>query len=196
VSDNARASHALGLIQRLFDFEREWKTAPPDEKHRLRQQHSKPVVEAYFAWCDAEALKVLDETPISKAIGYSRNQREALCRFLDDGRLPLTNNISERNLRREALGRKNWLFVATDDGGRMNATLVTLLASCEMHGLEPYSYLRDLLCLLPSWPINRVLELAPVNWRATLERPEVQQGLAANVFRQVTLGQLVPPGER
>lgn len=194
-SDGPRASHALGLIQKLFELEREWRAAPPEEKKSLRQQHSKPIVEAYFAWCDSEALKVLDETPISKAIAYSRNHREAFCRFLDDGRLPLTNNISERNLRREALGRKNWLFVGTDEGGKVNATFVTLLASCEMHGLEPYAYLRDLLCLLPSWPINRVLELAPANWRATLERPEVQEKLDANVFRQVTLGKLTPTTE-
>lgn len=195
-SDAPRARHALGLIQKLFDFEREWKTAPPDERRKLRQQHSKPIVETYFAWCDEEALKVLDETPISKAIAYSRNHRDAFWRFLEDGQLPLTNNVSERNLRREALGRKNWLFIATDEGGKVNATLVTLLASCEMHGLEPYAYLRDLLCLLPSWPINQVLELAPANWRATLERPDVQQQLEANVFRQVAVGTLTPTAEK
>lgn len=195
-SDRPRATHALGLIQKLFKLEREWGTASPAERLRLRQQHSKPLVDAYFAWCDEEALKVLDETPISKAIAYSRNHREAFCRFLEDGRLPLTNNISEGNLRREALGRKNWLFVATDEGGKVNATFVTLLASCQMHGLEPYAYLRDLLCLLPSWPINRVLELAPANWRATIERPEVQQRLDANVFRQVALGKLTPPAPK
>lgn len=77
----------------------------------------------------------------------------------------------------------------------MNATFVTLLASCEMHGLEPYAYLRDLLCLLPSWPIHDVVELAPANWRATVARPEVQEKLDANVYRQVTLGNL-PPTEK
>ena len=191
-SDGQRAEHALSLIQPLFAFERQWATLLPDERLRLRQQHSKPIVEAFFAWCDEEALKALDATPISKAIGYARNQRDALCRFLTDGRLPMTNNISERNLRREALGRKNWLFVATDEGGKVNATLVTLLASCEMHGLEPYAYLRDLLCLLPAWPAHDVLELAPANWKATIERPDVKSNLEANVFRQVALGRLAP----
>ncbi len=123
---------------------------------------------------------------------YARNQREALCRFLSDGRLPIHNNWSENALRREALGRRNWLFVGNDEGGEVNATLVTLLASCKMHGLEPLGYPRDLLCLLPDWPVQRVLDLAPAYWRKTLERPEVQQQLDANVFRQVALGRLAP----
>jgi hypothetical protein len=74
----------------------------------------------------------------------------------------------------------------------VNATFVTLLASCQLHGLEPLGYLRDLLCLLPGWPVQRVLELAPANWTATIERAEVRAELDANVFRQVALGQLKP----
>ncbi len=100
------------------------------------------------------------------------------------------NNFSERELRREAVGRKNWLFLGTDDGGEVNATFVTLLASCQLHGLEPSAYLRDLLCLIPSWPAKRVLELAPVNWQKTLEKQDTQQRLAANVFRRVALGEI------
>jgi hypothetical protein len=191
-SDVTRARYALALIQALFGLEREWKLSPPEERWGLRQEKSKPIVEAFFRWCDEESLKVLDETPISKAIGYARNQREALCRFLSDGRLPLHNNISENALRRQALGRKNWLFLGTDDGGDVNATLVTLLASCEMHGLEPLGYLRDLLCLLPSWSVQQVLDLAPASWSTTLERPDVKARLEANVFRQVALGTLEP----
>ncbi|MGO9065163.1 MAG: IS66 family transposase [Myxococcaceae bacterium] len=191
-SDVTRARYALALIQALFGLEREWKLSSPEERWGLRQEKSKPIVEAFFRWCDEESLKVLDETPISKAIGYARNQREALCRFLIDGRLPIHNNISENALRRQALGRKNWLFLGTDEGGDVNATLVTLLASCEMHRIEPLGYLRDLLCLLPSWSVQQVLDLAPASWSTTLERPEVQAQLEANVFRQAALGTLEP----
>ena len=74
----------------------------------------------------------------------------------------------------------------------MNATLVTLLASCQMHGIEPLGYLRDLLCLLPSWPVQRVLELAPASWPTTIDRPDVKQTLELNVFRQAALGILKP----
>jgi transposase len=130
---------------------------------------------------------VVDESPLATAIGYARNQRIALRRFLDDGRLPLTNNISELNLRRQVLGRRNWLFVGGDDGALVNTVFVSLLASARLHDIEPLAYLRDLLCLIPSWPRHRLLELAPAYWKQTLEQRETQQKLVANVFRRVLL---------
>jgi transposase len=187
-SDGPRARQGLALIQALFQLERQYGSGPPELKLRGRQAEAKPIVDAFFAFCDQESLAVLDETPIAKAIGYARNQRKALERFLDDGRLPIHNNWSENALRREALGRKNWLFVGNDEGGQVNATFVTLLASCKLHGLEPLGYLRDVLCLLPSWPVQEILDLAPVNWSATLERADVRQKLDDNVYRQVALG--------
>lgn len=189
-SDGPRARHALSLIGKLFELERAHSQAPPEERLRRRQQLATPLVDAFFEWCDGEALKVLDETPAAKAVTYARNQREALRRFLTDGRVPLHNNWSENELRREALGRKNWLFLGSDEGGEVNATFVSLLASCKLHGLEPLGYFRDLLCLLPDWPANRVLELAPANWKATFPRADVQDALLGNVFRQVALGNL------
>jgi transposase len=191
-SDPERAKTALAYIKALFQIERNYATAPPEVRHKVRQEQAKPIVEDYFDWCDAQAPVVLDETPISKAIGYSRNQREALQRFLEDGRLPIHNNFSERQLRREAVGRKNWLFLGNDEGGETNATFVSLLASCQLHELEPLGYLRDLFCLLPSWPNRRVLELAPAYWRTTLANEETQRRLAANVHRQVSLGSPLP----
>ena len=182
------ARHALALIKQLFRIERNMGHVSKKKKGALRKARAGPVIELFFNWCDEQAATVLDETPIAKAIGYARNQREALSRFLEDGRLPLHNNISELQLRRQAIGRKNWLFVGSDDGGVTNTRFVTLLASCQMHGIEPWGYLRDLLCLLPDWPRSRVLELAPVNWKQTLEQGEAQQRLAADVFRQVVLG--------
>lgn len=191
-TDSTRAKRGLALIQKLFLFERAYASVRPDLKFGHRQSEAKPIVDEFFRFCDDESLKVLDETPISKAIGYARNQRKALERFLEDGRLPIHNNWSENALRREALGRRNWLFVGNDEGGEVNATLVSLLASCQMHRLEPLGYLRDLLCLLPSWPVKKVLELAPVNWLQTIQRDEVNEALGNNVFRQAALGVLQP----
>lgn len=191
-SDGPRARHTLSLIQALFMLERGYANASHNEKLRRRKLDARPIVDAFFQWCDEESLKVLDETPISKAIGYARNQRWALQRFLEDGRLPIHNNWSEGALRREAVGRKNWLFVGSDEGGEVNAALVTLLASCAMHGLEPLGYLRDLLCLVPSWPVQRVLDLSPAHWNNTTGREDVRQQLDANVYRQAALGILKP----
>jgi hypothetical protein len=93
------------------------------------------------------------------------------------------------NLRREVLGRRNWLFVGSDDGAEVNTAFVSLLASCRMHDIEPLGYVRDLLCLLPQWPAQRVLDLAPANWVATIERDDVRHALDTNVFRRTVLEQ-------
>jgi transposase len=189
-TDPARAREALAFIQGLFAIERTLAEASRSQRAAVRHQRSRPLVEGFFAWCDAQADQVLDDTPIAKGVRYARNQRPALERFLEDGRLPIHNNGSERELRREAVGRKNWLFVGSDQGAEVNAAFVSLLASCQMHGLEPWSYLRDLLCLLPGWSNKRLLELAPASWRHTLEQPDTQERLAANVYRKVALGEI------
>jgi transposase len=186
-SDPDRAKVALSHIGALFRIERSIADSPRKEKERVRRDKSRAIVDKFFEWCDAEFPRVLDETPIQAALRYARNQRIALRRFLDDGRLPAHNNISELNLRRQVLGRRNWLFVGSDDGAAVNTVFVSLLASARLHNIEPHGYLRDLFCLLPSWPANRLLELAPVYWQKTLEQPEAQQKLAANVFRRVVL---------
>ena len=186
-TDRERAGQALGHLRGLFLIERAYATSTPEKRLAARREQSRPLVDAFFAWCEQELPRALDETPIQKGLRYALNQRQALSRFLDDGRLPLDNNLSERELRREAVGRKNWLFLGTDEAGDVNATFVSLLASCQLHGHEPWAYLRDLFCLLPSWPAKRVLELAPAYWQSTLEQPAVQQRLAANFYRNATL---------
>jgi transposase len=189
-TDPERAHQALAYIGGLFRVEREAATAPPEARLAARRTQSKAILDAFFTWCEAQANQVLDEKPTAKAIGYALNQRVALQRFLDDGRLPIHNNGSERALRREAIGRKNWLFVGTDDAAEINAAFVSLLASCQLHDIEPWTYLRDLFCLLPAWPIRRVLDLAPLNWNKTLQNQDAQQRLDANIFRRASLGLL------
>jgi hypothetical protein len=110
-SDPQRARQALALVGELFRIERMIGEAPTGKRQSVRERESRPVVERFFSWCDAEVDQVLDETPIAKAIGYARNQRAPLQRFLDDARLPICNNISERGLRRVVTGRRNWIFV-------------------------------------------------------------------------------------
>jgi len=102
-----------------------------------------------------------------------------LRRFLDDGRLRLDNNLSELELRREVVGKKNWLFCGSDEGAHWNATIVSLIASCALHDVEPWAYLRDVLTLLPSWSQRRLIELSPKCWPQTAQQPDTQRLLAS-----------------
>jgi len=131
-------------------------------------------------------------TPIDAAFGYLLNQRKPLRRFLDDGRLRLDNNPSELELRAEVVGQNNWLFCGSDAGVEWNTTLVSLIASCRMHGIEPWAYLRDVLSLLPGWKKDRVLELAPKYWKATRAKKATQRRLKELQL----LGRPAPPGAK
>lgn len=186
-SEPERAREALAMIGRLFEIERDTKGLSATQRHAVRQAQSRPCAGAFFTWCEQRAPELLEGAPIARAVRYALNHRTAFLRFLEDGRLPLHNNDSERALRREAVGRRNWLFVGSDQGAEANATFVSLLASCQLHGLEPWGYLRDLFILLPGWKRSRVLELAPASFQHTLEHGEAQQRLAANPFRKIVL---------
>ncbi len=186
-SDPDRAKVALAYMAALFKIERTIAGEPRKKKEAARDKKSRPIVRDFFNWCLAERDLVLDDSPMDAAIGYAINQQKALERFLDDGRLPMTNNISERNLRKEAVGRKNWIFVGSEDGATANTTFVSLIASCELHGIEPWRYLRDLFYLLPDWPKSRVLELAPAYFEQTLQQEEAKRRLAENPLRRALL---------
>lgn len=165
------AREALWRIHRLFEFERAWKDDPPATRKALRDEHSRPLVEAFLSWAEAEYEKVRDQRGLLRsAFGYVVRQAGALRRFLDDGRLRLENNASERELRQIAVGRKAWLFVGSDDHAEAAANLFSLIASCRLHGLDPEAYLRDLFRVLPHWPRDRYLELAPRYWAKTRAR--------------------------
>jgi transposase len=128
-SDPERSKQALAYMSALFNIEGTIADEPRKKKEAVRDKKSRPIVRDFFTWCQAERDLALDDSPIATAIGYAINQQKALERFLDDGRLPMTNNISERNLRKEAVGRKNWLFVGSEDGAVANTTFVSLITS-------------------------------------------------------------------
>ena len=101
-----------------------------------------------------------------RPLRYVRNQWRALVCFVDDGRLAIDNNAAERALRAVAVGRKNWLFTGSPDGGTRAATIYSLVGTCKLLGIEPFEYLRDVIERLPTHPAERVAELTPRNWRA------------------------------
>lgn len=171
ITKDVVAREGLARISRIFALDRSWRGKPPDEIKALREQHLRPHTDAFFTWVDGEYERVRDQRGFLRtALGYAHRQRGPLTRFFDDGRLKLDNNASERALRRIAVGRKNWLFVGSDDHAVAAGNLLTLIASARLHGLDPEAYLRDLFRVLPYWPRERFLELCPRDWRATRDR--------------------------
>jgi len=176
-SERELALIGVGFANKLFDIERDIAKLPPDKRLAIRRERAGPVIDALRAWRD-EALArddVHDGTPIRRALNYLRNHWVALTRFLDDGKIPIHNNRSELELRRLVVGRANGLFVGSDESAEWTCSFVSIVASCELHGLDPQAYLRDLFRLLPTWPRNRLLELAPKNWRATRARLDLAE---------------------
>jgi len=176
-SDRQRALIGVGFANKLFEIERDIAKLPPDKRLLIRQERAGPIVDALREWRDEMLARadVHDGTPLRRALNYLRNHWTALTRFLQDGKIPIHNNRSELELRRLVVGRANWLFVGSDESAEWTCTFVSLVASCEMHGLDPQAYLRDLFRVLPMWPKNRLLELAPKYWRATRDRLDLAE---------------------
>jgi hypothetical protein len=165
------AREGLVRLRRVFEMDASWKGEAPSKRKLLREQFLAPELEAFFDFVRVEWEKVKHQRGLLRsALGYARNHETALKRFLEDGRLKPDNNASERALRKIAVGRKNWLFVGSDDHAVSTANLLSMLASARLHGLDPEDYLRDLFRVLPLWPRERYLELAPKNWLATRAR--------------------------
>jgi hypothetical protein len=166
------AREALLRIRMLFKLEDDWADLAPKQWHDRRHRVSRPMLDDFFAWADGVFERVrVTRGPLTSAFGYAVRQRDALRRFLDDGRLRLENNGAERALRSSiAVGRKAWLFFGSDDHAQAAANLFSLIASCQLHDLDAESYLADVIRVLPYWPRGRYLELAPKYWRATRAR--------------------------
>ena len=174
-SDAPRAIQALGLISRLFMVDRACALIEMPRRTEVRAARARPILDALDVWVATVEPHADPRSPLSAALTYYRNQREALRRFLVDGRLPIHNNSSESNLRNLVLGRHNWVFFETETGLKYYTVFRSLIASCALHGLNPEQYLQEILRLVPHWPVNRVIELAPKYWRATRERLDARQ---------------------
>jgi transposase len=171
-SDPQRSHQALAWISLLYDVEREAKereTADDDAfvtlRHRLRQERSRPIFDKFCAWLEAERPKVLPKSPIGEAIQYALNQWEALKRPLEAGFLELDNGACERAFKPVALGRKNWLFAGSDQGGETAAVLMSLCTTCKNLGIDPQAYLSDVLDRISTHPARRIAELLPDRWQ-------------------------------
>jgi len=164
-TDPARARVALAFIQQLYAVEREAKDLPSEARQALRQARSRPILDAFRTWLEAQQPAVLPKSPLGEAFGYAFGQWEALRRYLEDGDLDIDNNEAERALRCVAIGRKNWLFAGSDEGGWRAAILFSLVATCKRHGIDPFVYLRDVLARIATHPARAVADLMPSNWK-------------------------------
>jgi len=167
-SDGVRARIALGYVRQLYEIEKRGQPLEERQRRDLRLTEAKPVLDRVKAWLDSEGQKTLPKSPIGEAISYARAQWVALTRYLEDGLLELDNNRAERALRRVAIGRKNWLFAGSDEGGRRAAIVYSLIASCAALRIDPYAYLRDVLERLPSCSTADLKRLTPKAWKAAL----------------------------
>lgn len=180
-TDHARSAQALAYIRLLYDLERQaqehWIAQKDNADARslssvrleLRQAHSVKRLEEFKAWMESQQAinggPVLPKSPMGAAITYALNQWEALCVYASDGDLNIDNNVSERALRRIAVGRGNWMFCGSDNGGNTAAVLFSFIATCERHKINPFDYLRDVLDRIAITPVSRLHQLLPPTWQ-------------------------------
>jgi len=176
-TDARRAAQMLTMVRDLYKVEDETTAqiaATPGAmgeqadalRLTLRQEKNAPILATIKTWLDTEQKLVLPRSPMAQAIGYMLNQWEALCIYTTQGFLNIDNNAAERALRRIGIGRKNWLFAGHDIAAQRTATLYSLVASAERHGIDPQAYLRGVLARIPSMPVSQLEKLLPERWQS------------------------------
>ncbi len=161
--ETAITTGVLERMGKLFDVERRWGGQVPQTRASARRQDSRPLLDDLKAFLEASQRKLPGKSDTAGAIRYTLGRWTALTRYVDDGRLEMTNNAAERAIRPLALGRKNWLFAGSDEGGRRAAAVYTLIETAKMNGLDPLAYLTRVLTRIADHPVNvnRVDELLP-----------------------------------
>jgi len=164
------AAEGLAFCNALFEVERKWKSATPEERYQARLTESQPILGQFHAWLQKQSARALPKGLLGKAVTYSLNQWEKLTAFLKDGRLEIDNNRSERSIKPVVIGRKNFLFSNTPRGARASAVIYSIVETAKANGLKPMAYLQHLFEQLPQLPDvsdpGALSELAP--WSSSL----------------------------
>ncbi len=159
------AAEIMAHIAKLYRVESHCAEMTPQQRCLYRKEHSGPILEEIFTRIEELRKETVPSEPLRKAVDYTLNQREALCRYLEDGRLKPDNNTAENAIRPLALGRRNWLFAGSERGARATALFLGLIQSCKACQVNPWQYLDDVLRRIMSHPVNRLRELLPDQWK-------------------------------
>ncbi len=160
---SAIAEEAVLRIARLYGVEKQARGQPPDQRVKIRQKKAKPVFDDLEAWLNAQLARISAKTPLAGAIRYALTRMKRLRPYLENGFLELDNNTAERSMRCIALGRKNYLFMGSEGGGKSAAIAYTLIETAKLNGVDPQAWLTDVLGRIADHKINRIDELLP--WR-------------------------------
>jgi transposase len=167
-SDQARMGPALLLIAQLYRVEKHARPLVSADRLRLRELQSKPVLDKLRNYLLEIQAEVLPKSPEGRAARYTLKNWTALTRYCEDGDLEIDNNATERAIRGVAVGRHNWVFFGSDQGGKTAAVLRSFVASCERAEIDPFTWLKDVLSRIAAHPITRLADLLPHNWVPTL----------------------------
>lgn len=165
-SSPSESAVALALIRRLYAVERSAKDLAPEERAALRRAEARPVLDAIAARLEVWRNDALPKSPLGKAAAYARAQWESLVRYVDDGDLEIDNNAIERAIRGTAIGRRNWMFAGSYEGGKRAAVLYSLVESCKAVQVEPFAYFADVLARTATATAK---ELTPSAWKRARE---------------------------
>lgn len=163
-SDESRSEHVLGEMQKLYMIEREIKQQQLsfEQIKEIRQQKSTPILSALGEWMNAQYLQTLPKSAIGRALAYSIERWEKLSLYTENGMLNIDNNPVENSIRPVALGRKNYLFAGTHEAAKRSGMLYSLLGTCKMHQVDPYTWLKEVLNKIATHPINKIADLLPL----------------------------------
>lgn len=162
---SATAREALDHIACLYAVEQDLRGRPPDERRCARQARAGPLLAAFRQWLDATGPKLARRSDLAIAIRYALTRWSALSRYVEDGRLEVDNNAAERSLRGIAVGRKNWLFAGSDQGGHRAATIYSLIETAKLNGVDPEAWLTDTIARIADYPARQIEDLLPWNHR-------------------------------
>ena len=162
------AVEAIERIGMLFAVEREINGQNVDRRLAVRAERSRPLIDELEIWLRQQRAKLSPKSETARAIDYSLKRWPAFTRFLDDGRLCMSNNAAEREIRAVAVGRHNWTFAGSDEGGRRAAAIYTLINTAKLNGVDPQAWLADVLHQINDHPAKHIAELLPWNWKPRL----------------------------